>query len=297
MAINQLFANFKTRAGFDAKLAAGEINENGISFIQDDKKIYTHGTYYGLSEEEFGAMMTAFIVDNLVDGGTDKALSAEQGKALKALIDALSDRADVTEADVLELQGIVYKNYTTLAIRSNVSIFEVGVNTTPTLTLDTKFDGAAVNPDTLELKKAGVVVSTDAAAKTYADTEGITNTTTYDLTIVYKGVTKTANVRVSAYYPMYMGSSASEAMDEAGVLALTKQAIKANANGTYNITVAANTYAWFCIPTEFTINKMTSSGFDVPLEAAATVLVNGHNYKCYRSSNLLAAGAMQVVIS
>lgn len=295
--IEQKFAHFKTRAGFDAKLTAGEINENGISFIQDEKKIYTHGTYYGLSEEEFSAMMAAFIVDNLVDGGTDKVLSAEQGKVLKGLIDALTERADLNEADVLELQSIVYKNYTTLAIRSSVSIFEVGVKTTPTLTLDTKFDGAAVTPDSLELKKAGTVVSTDASAKTYADTEGITATTTYDLKVVYKGVEKTANVRVSAYYAMYMGSSASESMDEASVLALTKQAIKANANGTYNINVSANTYAWFCIPTEFNINKMTSSGFDVPLEAAATVSVNGHNYKCYRSSNLLAAGAMQVVIS
>lgn len=52
-------------------------------------------------------------------------------------------------------------------------------------------------------------------------------------------------------------------------------------------------YMWFCVASQQSINKVTSGGFDVPLEAAVTV----GKYKCYRSSNAVAAGEHKFVVA
>lgn len=52
-------------------------------------------------------------------------------------------------------------------------------------------------------------------------------------------------------------------------------------------------YMWFCVASQQNINKVTSGGFDVPLEAAVTV----GKYKCYRSSNAVAAGEHTFVVA
>lgn len=202
------------------------------------------------------------------------------------------------EAGINFVQEVMFKNYTTVALRSNVTIFERNVKTTPTLTIDVKFDGQAITPDSLVLKKGATVVSEDKSIKSYQDAEGITTDTTYTLEISYQGVKKTATVAVKSYFAMYMGGNAkAEGITAEEIKALNKQGIKANANGNYKFTVKQNDYGWFCVPSAFNINKMTSSGFDVPLEAAVTVAVDGENYKCYRTSSALAAGEMNVTIA
>lgn len=203
------------------------------------------------------------------------------------------------EAGLNALQEVIFEQYLTVSLRSNVSIFENGVSTKPKLTISVKFNDKEVTPTSLVLKKAGTQVSTDTSAKSYTDETGIMTTTTYELTIEYQGVSKTASVTVRSYYAMYMGHNAKDSgLLETDVTAMTKQSIKASAAGNYTITgIQQGEYAWFCIPTEFAINKMTSSGFDVPLEAPVTVSVAGHDYKCYRTSSALAAGNMSVTIA
>lgn len=46
MAINKKLIHFKTKAAFDEQLAAGNILDTSIIWIQDAKLIYTHGTFY-----------------------------------------------------------------------------------------------------------------------------------------------------------------------------------------------------------------------------------------------------------
>lgn len=90
-AIEQKFAHFKTKAAFDAKLAAGEINVNGVTYIKETKQIYTHEAYYNcaLTDAQVEALIKASIVNDLTSGGVDKSLSAEQGKVLKTALDAV----------------------------------------------------------------------------------------------------------------------------------------------------------------------------------------------------------------
>ena len=61
--------------------------------------------------------------------------------------------------------------------------------------------------------------------------------------------------------------------------------------------ISQGEYVWLCIPSNFNINGVTSSGFSVPMEAAISVLVEGKgNYKCYRTSSSLVAGTFNFVI-
>ena len=97
---------------------------------------------------------------------------------------------------------------------------------------------------------------------------------------------------------MTFGHSAKAALTgEAGV-GLTKQAIKSSPNGTYNMPgIAEGEYVWVCVPSNFSITKVTSSGFGVPMAAAVTVTVEGKgSYKCYRTEGALKAGNFNIVI-
>lgn len=47
MAIEKKLICFASLAKFEKQLAAGNILNHSIVFIQDAKKIWTHGTYYG----------------------------------------------------------------------------------------------------------------------------------------------------------------------------------------------------------------------------------------------------------
>lgn len=202
------------------------------------------------------------------------------------------------EAGLNFVQNVLFKNYTSVALKSNIGLFEFGVNTKPVLTIDVKFDGAVINPDTLSLKKNNSEVSTDKTAKSYTDKEGVTDTVTYKLDITYKGISNSTSVVVKAVRAMYMGGSQKSAdLTQDDIKALNKQALKASVKGDYSFKVVQNDYAWFCVPKDFSINKMTSSGFDVPLENPVTVQVDGYEYKCYRTSSALAAGSMDVTIA
>lgn len=46
MVIQQCFINFQSKATFEQELAAGNILDNSIVFIQDSKEVSTHGTVY-----------------------------------------------------------------------------------------------------------------------------------------------------------------------------------------------------------------------------------------------------------
>ena len=92
--ITNRFAYFKTAAAFQTALTTPGIPQTTIVFIADTKQIYTHGIYFDCSQdaESIGELIQAAIVNDLTTGGVDKALSAEQGKTLNGLIEALNTK-------------------------------------------------------------------------------------------------------------------------------------------------------------------------------------------------------------
>jgi hypothetical protein len=200
-----------------------------------------------------------------------------------------------------EVWEVLYTQFTQISGFSvSPTIIEKGVDADITIRGNNLFNSKPLVPETLSVKRGTTVInSTPIASLNIKDTLNTEDDrTTYTLSITSKGVTKTATANVNAYYPMYFGHSAKAALTGKDVLGLTKQAIKSSPNGTYNMTgIAEGEYVWLCVPSNFSITKVTSSGFGVPMAAAATVTVEGKgSYKCYRTEGALKTGNFNFVI-
>lgn len=200
-----------------------------------------------------------------------------------------------------EVWEVLYTQFTQISGFSvSPTIIEKGVDADITIRGNNLFNSKPLVPETLSVKRGTTVINSTPIAslniKDNLNTED--DRTTYTLSITSKGVTKTATANVNAYYPMYFGHSAKAALTGEDVLGLTKQAIKSSPNGTYNMTgIAEGEYVWLCVPSNFSITKVTSSGFGVPMAAAVTVTVEGKgSYKCYRTEGALKAGNFNFVI-
>lgn len=103
-------------------------------------------------------------------------------------------------------------------------------------------------------------------------------------------------VSVNLYLPVYYGFSKATAGNELAITTLTKGG--ASLNGTRTLTNDdATKYLWLCVPNTMSINKVTSSGFDVPFLSPVEALTPLGSYKCYRTQDLPGVGSMTIVIS
>lgn len=199
------------------------------------------------------------------------------------------------DQDIKDINNVLYSQYTSAKITVNPTIIEKGVNNSVTIKWESSFNGQVITPDATEVKQGGVTFSN---TPNYSVSRTLTNTTDFSLSITYKGITKTASARVNAYYPKYYGQSTKTTLTSSDILGFTKQAISSNVSGSGSMSVSEGNYVWFCVPSNMTINKITSSGFDVPMEAPINVEVSGKGtYKCYRSSNTFKAGTFTYQIS
>jgi hypothetical protein len=222
--------------------------------------------------------------------------SQAQSLADSQKLQARNNIGAASQADVDDINQILFTQYTALSMSRTPTSFEKGVETEVTLNWSTKFNNQEVTPDSIEVKKGSTVLTTDKTLKTIGD--NVSDTQAYSMTAVIKGITKTASVTVNAYYPMYFGASAKDALASADVLALTKQPIKSSPAGNVTVEVGANEYLWLCVPSTMTINSVKSGGFDVPMAAPVTVAVDGKgDYKCYRSAGPFAEGTFNGVIA
>lgn len=122
----------------------------------------------------------------------------------------------------------------------------------------------------------------------------IQETTTIQVTAEQDGFTYEAISRVLAVNPIYVGASTSyeNIYDNDDY----KQTIRATPAGIYTVIVSTNSdSAYFIIPYTMTINRATMSGFEFPLEAPRTDLIQG--YKVYESSNTYDVGNLIIQIS
>lgn len=200
-----------------------------------------------------------------------------------------------------EVWEVLYTQFTQISgFSASPTVIEKGVYANISIRGSILFNSKGLVPETLSLKRGTTVInSTPVSSLNITDVLNTTQSrTTYTLSITSKGVTKTASANVNAYYPMYFGHSSKTALESADVLGLTKQAIKSSPNGTYNMSgIGQGDYVWLCVPSDFSITKVTSSGFGVPMKAPITVTVDGKgSYKCYRTSGAMKAGSFNFVI-
>lgn len=257
------------------------------------------------------------------DGGKGKALADKVQKLSEDLLNEINARTEADEQlqqninnvdDKLDKEitdrtegdnsiwEVLYDQFIQISgFGVSPTIIEKGVTTDINISGRFLFAGNPLTPDTLTLKMNDHVISNRPVNNLSGTKDTLTTTNdriTYSVSITAHGVTKNASATVSTYYPCYFGHTTKTIIVGTDVLSFSKQSIKSSPNGTYSMSdISQGEYVWLCIPSNFNINSVTSSGFSVPMEAAISVPVEGKgNYKCYRTSSSLVAGTFNFVI-
>lgn len=257
------------------------------------------------------------------DGGKGKALADKVQKLSEDLLNEINARTEADEQlqqninnvdDKLDKEitdrtegdnsiwEVLYDQFIQISgFGVSPTIIEKGVATDINISGRFLFVGNPLTPDTLTLKMNDHVISNRPVNNLSGTKDTLTTTSdriTYSVSITAHGVTKNASATVSTYYPCYFGHTTKTIIVGTDVLSFSKQSIKSSPNGTYSMSdISQGEYVWLCIPSNFNINSVTSSGFSVPMEAAISVPVEGKgNYKCYRTSSSLVAGTFNFVI-
>lgn len=257
------------------------------------------------------------------DGGKGKALADKVQKLSEDLLNEINARTEADEQlqqninnvdDKLDKEitdrtegdnsiwEVLYDQFIQISgFGVSPTIIEKGVATDINISGRFLFAGNPLTPDTLTLKMNDHVISNQPVNNLSGTKDTLTTTSdriTYSVSITAHGVTKNASATVSTYYPCYFGHTTKTIIVGTDVLSFSKQSIKSSPNGTYSMSdISQGEYVWLCIPSNFNINSVTSSGFSVPMEAAISVPVEGKgNYKCYRTSSSLVAGTFNFVI-
>lgn len=159
--------------------------------------------------------------------------------------------------------------------------------------------GVGVTPTVLTFKQDGVVLSAELVANGSINAKvNKLGDTVFEIAVEAEGMKKSASKKLTMVLPVYMGFAG--ASDAAGlaITELSKYAPLASPAGTYKIKNNADgIYLWLCVPDTMTINKVTSSGFTVPMRDVQTGQTELGGYKCYRSSNAIVAGEYTYTIS
>lgn len=263
------------------------------------------------------------VTGTAYDGGKGKALAdkvqklsedllneinarTEADERLQQNINTVDDKLDKEITDRTEgdnsIWEVLYDQFIQISgFGVSPTIIEKGVATDINISGRFLFTGNPLTPDTLTLKMNDKVISNQPVNNLSGTKDTLTTTNdriTYSVSITAHGVTKNASATVSTYYPCYFGHTTKTIIVGTDVLSFSKQSIKSSPNGTYSMSdISQGEYVWLCIPSNFNINSVTSSGFSVPMEAAISVPVEGKgNYKCYRTSSSLVAGTFNFVI-
>lgn len=159
--------------------------------------------------------------------------------------------------------------------------------------------GVGVTPTVLTFKQDGVALSAELSANGSINAKvNKLGDTVFEIAVEAEGMKKSVSKKLTMVLPVYMGFAG--ASDAAGlaITELSKYAPLASPAGTYKIKNNADgIYLWLCVPDTMTINKVTSSGFTVPMREVQTGQTELGGYKCYRSSNAIVAGEYTYTIS
>lgn len=245
----------------------------------------------------------------------DTAISAEataRSEADTALQDAMDENVKELKGNVTELKGADTEHESRLlALEQSEWPLSLELSINPILIEFTGSEkdtsvawkimrkGAGVTPTVLTFKQDGVALSAELVANGSISTKvNKLGDTVFEIAVEADGMKKSASKKLTMVLPVYMGFAG--ASDAAGlaITGLSKYAPLTSPAGTYKIKNNADgIYLWLCVPDTMTINKVTSSGFTVPMREVQTGQTELGGYKCYRSSNAIVAGEYTYTIS
>lgn len=252
-------------------------------------------------EAEAQARGTAISDEATARSEADKALQAamdENVKELKGNVTELKGADTEHESRLLALEQSEWPLSLELSINPILIEF-TGSEKDTTVAWKIMRKGAGVTPTVLTFKQDGVALSAELVANGSISTKvNKLGDTVFEIAVEADGMKKSASKKLTMVLPVYMGFAG--ASDAAGlaITGLSKYAPLTSPAGTYKIKNNADgIYLWLCVPDTMTINKVTSSGFTVPMREVQTGQTELGGYKCYRSSNAIVAGEYTYTIS
>lgn len=245
-------------------------------------------------EAEAQARDTAISTEATARSEADTALQTAMDKNVKELKGADTEH----ESRLLALEQSEWPLSLELSINPILIEF-TGSEKDTTVAWKIMRKGAGVTPTVLTFKQDGVALSAELVANGSISTKvNKLGDTVFEIAVEADGMKKSASKKLTMVLPVYMGFAG--ASDAAGlaITELSKYAPLASPAGTYKIKNNADgIYLWLCVPDTMTINKVTSSGFTVPMREVQTGQTELGGYKCYRSSNAIVAGEYTYTIS
>ena len=298
------------QAGFDGFIDSATIrygsprNWSRIVFVKDEKRFAaqqgpeyysswgqkendtTHAApmAYGKRGKTHLLTTSGELYVRLADGSLEKVCKTED----------LAYRVEELEEAMWPVEAVLTANKTLMEY--------TGSEQDVTMSWSVKRKGAAMDVTSLVVTKS---TGSGESEQVYSGTdnpgtqEAMVNfygLTSFALKTEVSGKSYTASTRVQMVLPVYAGFA--EAASDVGITSLVKQSLRTSAAGTYTLTNAqTGNYLWLCVPSTMAVNRVTLNGFDVPMEAAEDGETTLGNYKCYRSSNQLAAQDFTFIVS
>lgn len=245
-------------------------------------------------EAETQARDTAISAEATARSEADKALQTAMDKNVTELKGADTEH----ESRLLALEQSEWPLSLELSI-TPILIEFTGSEKDTTVAWKIMRKGVGVTPTVLTFKQDGVALSAELVANGSISTKvNKLGDTVFEIAVEADGMKKSASKKLTMVLPVYMGFAG--ASDAAGlaITELSKYAPLTSPAGTYKIKNNADgIYLWLCVPDTMTINKVTSSGFTVPMREVQTGQTELGGYKCYRSSNAIVAGEYTYTIS
>lgn len=245
-------------------------------------------------EAETQARDTAISAEATARSEADKALQTAMDKNVTELKGADTEH----ESRLLALEQSEWPLLLELSINPILIEF-TGSEKDTTVAWKIMRKGVGVTPTVLTFKQDGVALSAELVANGSISTKvNKLGDTVFEIAVEADGMKKSASKKLTMVLPVYMGFAG--ASDAAGlaITELSKYAPLTSPAGTYKIkNTADGIYLWLCVPDTMTINKVTSSGFTVPMREVQTGQTELGGYKCYRSSNAIVAGEYTYTIS
>ncbi len=282
----------------------GEINIGNSSTEDPQYMIYSlaieNGTYKMVKVDLSKFISEKEYSDGLeIDGSklkVKKDSSSESYLSISAdgiKISGLNSKFDDLNTEISDINKVLYTQHSEVILSCSPTIIEKGISTKITLSWKYLFNSEETTPTSMQLKSGSTILESDN--KSYTD--NITNNKSYYVLAINGGIPKNSNtITVNAYYPMYFGEGGSSFDKNELITTTNKRPIASSPNGNINITFTGNKYLWLCVPSSMSVNKVTSSGFSVPMESPITQTIN-ESYKCYRSTDTINAGTVNFVIS
>lgn len=249
------------------------VEKNEIVFLKWDSPLW----------KKLSISVRVDVINDLITGGTDKALSAEMGKELKEMLEEQSQEIEKQSQEIEEQSQEIEEHKGKLDILYKVVLSfsgggnkKKGTSVSVTLSWTVKVNGTNVNPQNQKLN--GEVLSNDIRSKTFT---GVTDDTTY--TLVVDGVTASQSVKF--YNPAYFGvvdPSYTVGNDVTGLTELTNYGSKSY---TKSITSTGSKKAVYLYPSA--LGNLTSikdgNNFDVTgsFTKVTGLTINGESYVGY----------------